>query len=777
MGQTHSKPPLPISEFEPEGAGPDRPPRLGPPADPTSLGTLGGYDLREVIGSGGMGIVYRAEDVETGETVAIKLLRPELTRNHKAVRHFIRESEFQSRLEHPGIMPIIEICDDPESPWFVMPLISGGSVAELIAREGALDLESIQRIAGGVAQALDHSLRERGLLHRDVKPANVLLKDDGSPLVSDFGLARLIGSDSIHEFQPSHRLGTLAYMSPQVAAGEADMQCDVYAFGVMLGEMMTGEFAGQESHQRARALKGPWATIALGCACPGPEDRYSSMSMVLSEIERIESGKAPRGCPGDRRSGAKSVATIMAVLVVALVAILIIPRNGNVPAIDAQASRTTIESWGNPISHPDVSAWAPARIGGSASSAGTRIYTLNAHRDEMLVFHPNGSLVQRFPVREDGAAAANVNITGLTDVGGDTQREVILDWLEPANRRAVIQVFNPHGGPLKRIELKGGHSFEIAFDIYGPKLQYRKFLDLESDGDLEILTTINTGKELRPRGVYAFDYMSGETLWKFDTQSWAYSVRTLADLKTTELKVLVATAAVCNTNGRQGEPDDTRSRLHCLDHQGNSEWSIELGDEYVYPLFLDDELTADSLIYVIARGSPAVRAEYGKGAFGRVVAVGRDGVVVHEWRIGRYIESAYRQGDQILVADHMGFIHRLKSDLSQPEGPFKLFNDVPERERMVIEFVGAEDFDSDGKADLLLDVVQMDWEKRMKRHQLYLLDGDLNPIAFRELQIPQSGAPTHRVELANIDGDSRMEIVMFTETDVRFFSARRQQSR
>lgn len=200
----------------------------------------GRYRIEAVVGTGGMAVVYRAQDLEQKRTVAIKVLRPEYESDMEFVRRFSREAEAAAKMFHENIVNLLDVGIDGDMRYIVMEYVDGRTLKEMIREEGRIHPDVALRMTIRILAAVDHAHRN-GIVHRDIKPQNILVDRDGQVKVADFGIARLKTSQTTKLDPNGSAMGSVHYLSPEQARGEvADEQSDLYSVGIVLYEMLTG---------------------------------------------------------------------------------------------------------------------------------------------------------------------------------------------------------------------------------------------------------------------------------------------------------------------------------------------------------------------------------------------------------------------------------------------------------------------------------------------------------------------------------------------------------
>jgi hypothetical protein len=243
---------------------------------------FGGYRIEAVAGRGGMGVVYRATDLSLSRPVALKLIAPELARDPAFRERFLREPRMAASLDHPGVVPIYEAGERDGQLYLAMRWVEGSDLRQMLEREGPLSPEGTVRLLSQVAEALDATHR-RDLVHRDVKPANILVDADGHAYLGDFGISGQTGADR-------RMAGTLDYLAPEQIRGEdLDGRADVFALGCVLYECLSGATPFRRESE-AEAL---WAHLRDP---PPPLRAYPALDPVIDRALAKERDDRYAGC-------------------------------------------------------------------------------------------------------------------------------------------------------------------------------------------------------------------------------------------------------------------------------------------------------------------------------------------------------------------------------------------------------------------------------------------------------------------------------------------------
>ena len=508
--------------------------------------TLLHYRVTEMIGEGGMGAVYKAVDTHLDRPVAIKVLPPDKVADPERRQRFILEAKAASALRHPNIVVIHDIAADRGRDFIVMELVEGQSLDQIIGRKGMKLNEALGRavqIADGLAKA-----HAAGIVHRDIKPTNIMVTPDGQVKILDFGLAKLtedappeaagptmtMGRDEKPRTEEGYVVGTAAYMSPEQAEGKkVDARSDIFSFGAVLYEMLTGRRAfGRESGMKTLAAvlneepKPPSAInesvppelerVLARCLRKDPQRRWQTMSdlkVALQELkEDSESGKLKAAAVpvGRRRSKAMVLLAIASVLVVAaafaLLKVLVPKPRG---PVEYAISPLTYDSGvtTSPTLSPDGSlmAYASDREGNGnfdiwvqQVSGGKPLRLTNHPADDWFPsFSPDGSRIA-FRSDRDGGGIYLVDV-----LGGEPRR--IAD-------RGFIPKFSPDGR-------------WISFIILPASLELRQYK-----------TCVVSPKGGEPRqilGDFLFDFVvqGAASVWSPDSKQLLFSGRRADDPK------------------------------------------------------------------------------------------------------------------------------------------------------------------------------------------------------------------------------------------------------
>ncbi|HUG93010.1 MAG TPA: serine/threonine-protein kinase, partial [Planctomycetaceae bacterium] len=271
-------------------------PFLAPPRAPHEIGRLGGYGVLELLGAGGMGLVFLAEDRQLQRRVALKVMKPQLAAEARSRQRFLREARAAAAVEHEHVIAIYQVGEGRGVPYLAMPLLAGEALHARLRREGRLPAAEIVRIGRETAEGLA-AAHDRGLIHRDIKPANLWLEGPKQRVkILDFGLARAV-ADTTELTASGAVVGTPWYMSPEQARGEqVDPRSDLFSLGCVLYQMCTGEppFKGTDvlSVLSALALHHPPPPAELASDLPADVSRLVMELLAKDARERPASARA-----------------------------------------------------------------------------------------------------------------------------------------------------------------------------------------------------------------------------------------------------------------------------------------------------------------------------------------------------------------------------------------------------------------------------------------------------------------------------------------------------
>lgn len=271
------------------------------------------YEIVSLLGRGGMGVVYRAKDLDLARDVALKHPWPDLATDERVLRRFRREARAAAGLMHPNVVPVLEVFREADRDWLVMEFVEGRSLKSLLRDQGPLPLDEILRHSDALADAL-HAAHSKGILHRDVNPRNILIDNRGEARLTDFGLARIFDPELLGTTDSTRSgsvtsegaiVGTLTYMSPEQALGkEVDTRSDLYSLGAVMYEMCTGEPLVQLGergavldmilHREPKSIARlnyevpeELERIVRKCLCKRTDERYQDVRHIQSDLRAL----------------------------------------------------------------------------------------------------------------------------------------------------------------------------------------------------------------------------------------------------------------------------------------------------------------------------------------------------------------------------------------------------------------------------------------------------------------------------------------------------------
>jgi hypothetical protein len=418
-----------------------------------------GYRIEELIGRGGMGVVFRAYDLRLKRVVALKLVAPSLARDEQFRERFARESELVMSLEHPNVVPIYDAGDVDGRIYLAMRLVDGADLGSLLRTEGALEPARVVAICRQVASALD-AAHARELVHRDVKPSNVLLDPDEHVYLADFGLTRRFDDQTVDP-GADRSIGTPAYLAPEQLDGQSvDGRADIYSLGCLLYECLTGErvFPGnsrlavawahleeeppQASRRRPDLPEAVDGVISRALA-KEPEQRYPNCGALVAAAEgALDLRRSPRS---GRRAAVAAAAIVVALVASLAVALAMrggsatppIAHDNTLVRIDPRSGRLqqVIDVRRQPIA---VAAWSRTTWVYSAAGA---VSEIDAQTNRV---HTTPILATPIDVRTVAGPMLAADANGAWIVGVDSRGR---SWLTLVPRGGGRRTYPLHGRP------------------------------------------------------------------------------------------------------------------------------------------------------------------------------------------------------------------------------------------------------------------------------------------------------------------------------------------
>ena len=451
------------------------------------------YRLVRKLGAGGMGVVYEATDTRLNRNVAVKVLSAELTENSDRRARFQQEAQLAAAFNHPNIATVHDVGEQDGVSFIVMEVVRGESLREIV-RQGPLPVERALELAGGIAAGLARAHRE-GVLHRDLKPDNVMLTDEGQPKILDFGLGKLVqearlpgtpetpetseaptatidiadmAHGSPYVTRDGHVVGTLSYMSPeQLQGGAVDARTDVFSFGVLLYEMLAGgrPFGGDSTLQTMTAIlrdepeplesarpevPGALRTVVERCLQKDPAGRYASGQELLDALTELQD-RSPAPASFTQRLGFRITAAIVVV--------------GLLAGVGWQIMRGKRTSWAHNEALPEI---------GRLADIGDWDGAMRLIREAAEVIPDDPRLLQLeanalLPVSvESEPAGATVLVKGYTNIDRP--------WID-LGTTPLTKVPMPGPGRM-RVELEGFLPFEIGLFAGDLNLKFHRESDV-----------------------------------------------------------------------------------------------------------------------------------------------------------------------------------------------------------------------------------------------------------------------------------------------------------
>lgn len=669
-----------------------------------------------------------------GRLVALKTLRTELIASTQAIAHFRKEAEFQQKLHHPHILPVLGAGVFGAIPYFTMPFMDQGSLARRIQSNGPLPRDDALKITRQISSAIAFA-HKRGIIHHDLKPANILLDQNGNAFVADFGLALTVFNDPSIDPVQLRPQGTAPYWSPAVARGEAeDTRCDIYSFGALFYELLAGRppYQGKTSDEVvARILAGPpppimeinpsadpaLARIAEGAMARELRSRYTDAEDLGADLERVACGEAPHGPAGQahyvsNRGHWRFRLAALGLLVVTIVAIAFSiwhGRNSGLatyrvdnPSVPPHTLVSGLE-FVRTFQLLGIWRYDSAKIGDYDGDGRGDLFMV--HAGQLLAISGTGQVLRQTPFFSQ--TAEDLILSRVGDIDRDRRDELLVRWREETNVFAAV--LNQQFFELKRFRTTGSYRpVRSGGDRrYSTILEPSGIEDLNHDGRRELLARLTTGFELRPRAVVCFDFASRQELWRHEIAPVPQIIVAI-DLNGDGVKeVAFGTGAVGNRHRLPDGTDDHHCYVGLLSSKGRLHWQREVGGFYCYSMPIAAELNGKPGQELLALVNATQRYQDTKPhrEVGQIIQLSAEGEVLATYDAGHFLwqaQAADLDGDnrdEVLATDYLGFLHILNPDLTLRQ---KVPISSNPKSYVQLELTALRDLDHDGRKEIVL---------------------------------------------------------------------------